>query len=173
MPAPPEVQIETIELALSHPDLAGFRGLLTQRARPGHDGLAATFASVATVPFDDGETAVITDGFFSRRGKVAVAARRIVPDRRIVRHALDQLAAPNLAAVGAAHSHYDHAPHTSARANAWAMGAVYAIVIERRGRRDEVPIGGPGRFRNCHPVAPIDCHTWRPRPEGRTPDAPR
>ncbi|OLR92032.1 MBL fold metallo-hydrolase [Actinokineospora bangkokensis] len=69
----------------------------------------ATFLGVSTVLLDDGHTAVLTDGFFSRPGIVRTLARRIAPDRARIAAALRLAGVTDLAAVFVCHSHYDHA----------------------------------------------------------------
>lgn len=73
---------------------------------PGHD-LRVTWAGVATLLFDDGETAIMTDGFFSRPGLLSL--RHIEPDRGVITQSLQRLGVKNLAVVMPVHSHYDHA----------------------------------------------------------------
>ena len=48
---------------------------------PPADGpISVTFLGVATLLLDDGETQLMTDGFFSRPGVLSVGLRRIAPD---------------------------------------------------------------------------------------------
>jgi L-ascorbate metabolism protein UlaG (beta-lactamase superfamily) len=71
-------------------------------------GLWVTFLGVSTLLFDDGETAIMTDGFFSRPGLLSVATR-IAPDVDRISEALRRARVRSLAAVIPVHSHYDHA----------------------------------------------------------------
>jgi L-ascorbate metabolism protein UlaG (beta-lactamase superfamily) len=71
-------------------------------------GLTVTFLGVSTLLFDDGETAILTDGFFTRPGLLSVATR-IAPDSVRIRQALSRAGITRLAAVIPVHSHYDHA----------------------------------------------------------------
>lgn len=70
--------------------------------------LKVTFVGVATLLFDDGETAIMTDGFFSRPGYMALAGK-IKPDENMINRTLQRLEVKSLAAVIPVHSHYDHA----------------------------------------------------------------
>jgi L-ascorbate metabolism protein UlaG (beta-lactamase superfamily) len=70
-------------------------------------GLAVTFVGVATLLFDDGETAIMTDGYFSRPKQNEL--RSISPDRAAIAKALKQAGVVRLAAVIPVHSHFDHA----------------------------------------------------------------
>ncbi len=70
--------------------------------------LAVTFLGVSTLLFDDGETAILTDGFFTRPGLFSVVTR-IAPDSAEIMEALGRAGITRLAAVIPVHSHYDHA----------------------------------------------------------------
>jgi L-ascorbate metabolism protein UlaG (beta-lactamase superfamily) len=71
-------------------------------------GVRVTFVGVTTLLFSDGETAILTDGFFSRPGLFAVATR-FAPDSGRIAWALQRARINRLAAVIPVHSHYDHA----------------------------------------------------------------
>lgn len=82
---------------------------------PAADGsLGVTFAGVSTLLIDDGESAILTDGFFSRPGLLRVGLGRIAPDRERITASLQRLLAASptligLEAVVPVHSHFDHA----------------------------------------------------------------
>jgi L-ascorbate metabolism protein UlaG (beta-lactamase superfamily) len=69
--------------------------------------MTVTFIGVATLLFDDGETAIMTDGFFSRPPQNQL--RSIKPDREVISRALKRVGVTSLAAVIPVHSHFDHA----------------------------------------------------------------
>lgn len=73
----------------------------------------ATFVGVSTVLFDDGHSAVLVDGFFTRPGLLKTALGRVGPDESAVRAGLKRLGVLDgplqLLAVVTVHSHYDHA----------------------------------------------------------------
>ncbi|KRE99336.1 MBL fold metallo-hydrolase [Nocardioides sp. Soil777] len=77
------------------------------------DDFSVTFLGVATVLLDDGHTAVMTDGYFSRPGLLRVLARPLAPDHPRIDGALRRLGfgpgARSLAAVAPVHTHFDHA----------------------------------------------------------------
>lgn len=73
------------------------------------DGLRVTWLGVSTLLIEDGETAIMTDGFFSRPGLLRVALTRIAPDPERIRRNLARAGVDELAAVIVLHSHYDHA----------------------------------------------------------------
>ena len=72
---------------------------------------AVTFLGVSTLLVDDGESAVLTDGFFSRPSLPVVALRRISPDADRITAGLNRIgsATSRLAGVLPVHTHYDHA----------------------------------------------------------------
>lgn len=72
-------------------------------------GFSVTFLGVSTLLLDDGETAVMTDGFFSRPSLAKVALGRLAPDHDRITGALARAGARRLAGVLPVHSHYDHA----------------------------------------------------------------
>ncbi len=78
--------------------------------------VTATFLGTATLLFDDGETALMTDGFFSRPAiELALDASGdplIEPDVATVEAWLERLGVEELAAVIPVHSHFDHAMDT-------------------------------------------------------------
>lgn len=84
------------------------------------------FAGVATLLFDDGETAWMTDGFFSRPSLARTAFMRIAPDPAAIDAGLRSLGATRLAAVVPVHSHHDHAmdsPLVALRTGALLVGS--------------------------------------------------
>jgi L-ascorbate metabolism protein UlaG (beta-lactamase superfamily) len=76
---------------------------------PADSPLRVRFAGVATLVFDDGETAWMTDGFFSRPSLARLVLSRIAPEQKAIERGLSQLQVEKLAAVVPLHSHYDHA----------------------------------------------------------------
>ncbi|MFI0723184.1 MFS transporter [Streptomyces sp. NPDC021224] len=93
---------------LSRPALGPYRDRLQPPAAARGGGLRVTWLEVSTLLLDDGRTALMTDGFFSRPGLLRCLTR-IAPDERVVRDCLARLGVTRLAAVVCAHTHYDHA----------------------------------------------------------------
>lgn len=109
----------------SHPDLAPYRGLFLD-AEPKKDELRVTNLGVSTLLFDDGETAILTDGFFSRPSLAKILFTRIRPDLERIEHHLARAGIDRLAAVIVLHSHYDHvvdAPEVARRTGAVLVGS--------------------------------------------------
>lgn len=111
---------------LGTPSLQPWRHLFRDD-RPVPPGrLRAVFRGVSTVLLDDGDTAALTDGFFSRPNIVSTLARPIRPDARRISAALHRAGITQLAAVFVAHSHFDHAldaPRVAARTGAQLLGS--------------------------------------------------
>ena len=77
------------------------------KAEAGKGGLTVMFVGVATLLFSDGETAIMTDGYFSRPAQNEL--RSISPDRAAISKSLKRAGVTSLAAVICVHSHFDHA----------------------------------------------------------------
>ena len=71
--------------------------------------LTATYLGTSTVLISDGETSIMTDGFFSRPTAWDLMFGNISPDQTIIKEALLNINVSNLAAVIPIHSHHDHA----------------------------------------------------------------
>jgi len=80
--------------------------------------VAVTWFGVTTLLFDDGETQLLIDGFFSRPSLADVLLRRPVDsDATTINFVLDHYRMRRLAAIIPVHSHYDHAMDVGAIAN--------------------------------------------------------
>ncbi len=84
---------------------------------PAAGPISVTFLGVATLLLDDGETQVMTDGFFSRPGLASVGLRRIAPDPERIAGCLARAGAIRVRAVAPVHSHFDHALDSAAVAD--------------------------------------------------------
>lgn len=97
------------------------------------------FLGVATVLLDDGETALMTDGFFSRPERMQSIAGSVAPDtdaitRGMRRAGMGEAGRGKLAAVIPVHSHYDHAmdaPEVAQRTGALLLGSSSTAMIGR------------------------------------------
>lgn len=92
------------------------------------------FSGVATLLFSDGETAWMTDGFFSRPGPLRLLFGEIEPDLEAIERGLRANDVTELAAVLPMHSHYDHAmdaPEVARRTGAVLMGSESTANIGR------------------------------------------
>ncbi|MDH6196345.1 L-ascorbate metabolism protein UlaG (beta-lactamase superfamily) [Mycobacterium frederiksbergense] len=71
--------------------------------------VTVTWAGVSTLLVDDGTSAVLTDGFFSRPGLPVLTLGRISPSLPRIDGCLSRLGVHRLDAVIPVHSHFDHA----------------------------------------------------------------
>src|SRR3954468_24481021 len=97
-----------MRLRLGRPDLSAYRERFRVPRAGGDSPLAVTFLGVSTLLLDDGSAAMLTDGFFSRPGLLAVGAGRIVPQKSRITACLNRARVARLSAVVPAHTHYDH-----------------------------------------------------------------
>jgi L-ascorbate metabolism protein UlaG (beta-lactamase superfamily) len=71
--------------------------------------VTVSFLGVTTLLISDGETSLMTDGFFTRPPKRSVFLGRISPNPDRIASSLKRAGVSQLAAVFPVHSHYDHA----------------------------------------------------------------
>lgn len=110
----------------ARPDLAPYSDRFLEPAANGGDGLRVTFLGVSTLLFDDGETAILTDGFFTRPGLGHVLFGQVEPDPARIERNLERAGIDRLDAVIALHSHYDHvmdSPEVARRTGALLIGS--------------------------------------------------
>jgi L-ascorbate metabolism protein UlaG (beta-lactamase superfamily) len=112
------------------------------------------FAGVSTLLFDDGQDAILVDGFFSRPGLRAVKLGEIQPDAGIEAKVdgFCREACGRVRAVVPVHAHYDHAmdaPRVAAHLRAALVGDASVMALDASpGKRgavrafETVPIGG-------------------------------
>ncbi len=98
-------------LYASHPSLEPYAALFAEPATTGASGprLTVRFLGNTNLLISDGETAILSDGFFTRPGVPALLFGTIAPDSGVIAAVLERAAVERLAAVIALHSHYDHA----------------------------------------------------------------
>ncbi|MBM9592579.1 MBL fold metallo-hydrolase [Leptospira sp. 201903075] len=68
----------------------------------------ATFLGTASILLDDGETQILTDGFFSRPSLWKTAFSKIESDPSTVQSVIEKAKIERLQAIFVCHSHYDH-----------------------------------------------------------------
>lgn len=91
------------------PDLAAHHTTPTTPAASPGTPVTVSFLGVTTLVFDDEESAVMTDGFFTRPSLARTLLTPLRTDPARVDHALETAGVGSLDAVVCAHSHYDHA----------------------------------------------------------------
>ncbi len=106
----------------------------------GAGGVKVTWLGVTTLLFDDGETQILTDGFFSRPSILDIIFRRpIVSGAANINYALDEFQIRRLAAVIPLHSHFDHAMDVGAIANRSSASVVGTESTANIARGADVP----------------------------------
>ena len=123
-----------MRLKLGRPDLAHYADRFDVPAAVGD--VAVTFLGVSTLLFEDGESAVMTDGYFSRPPLVKVGLGRVAPDRVRIDAALARTGTTRLAGVLPVHTHVDHALDSAvvaARTGALLVGGESTANIGRGG----------------------------------------
>jgi L-ascorbate metabolism protein UlaG (beta-lactamase superfamily) len=113
--------------------------------------LTVTWAGVTTLLVDDGDSAVMTDGFFSRPSLVEVGLRRLSPSEPRIDGYLARIGVDRLEAVLPVHTHFDHAMDSAVvaeRTGARLVGGTSAAQVGRghgmpEDRIDEITPGEP------------------------------
>lgn len=121
-----------MRLRWGRPDLASFEHLSTTPSATPTTPVTASFLGVTTLLFEDGGSAILTDGFFTRPSLLATVAAplRTHPDR--VGMALARAGIDSLDAVVCSHSHYDHAldsAYVAQRTEAKLIGGASTILL--------------------------------------------
>lgn len=116
-----------------HADLSDYAALAAPPATAATE-VRATFLGVSTILLDDGETQILTDGFFTRPNPKQLFLGKIAPDPVVISDSLRRAGITKLAAVIVCHSHYDHAmdaPLVAMRTGAVIVGSSSTANIAR------------------------------------------
>ncbi|MFD7427422.1 MBL fold metallo-hydrolase [Streptomyces sp. NPDC059818] len=119
-------RVTAVLRGLRAPSLAPWTHLCEPPAPPRPGALRTVFLGVSTILLDDGDTAILTDGFFSRPGLLRMRFGRLRPDRMRIAAGLHRAGIDRLDAVFVVHSHYDHAldaPEVAAATGALLIGS--------------------------------------------------
>lgn len=111
-----------MRLKPGRPDLAPYARFFDGPSATPQSPVTVTWAGVSTLLVDDGTSAVLTDGFFSRPTLPRVVLRKLAPSLPRIDGSLARLGVDRLEAVLPVHSHFDHAMDS-------------AVVAERTGAR--------------------------------------
>jgi len=98
-----------MRLRLGRPDITNYRQHFDLPAAGGDAALTVTWIGVSTLLINDGNAALLTDGFFSRPGLIDVVLRKLRPSPARIDAALRRAGVDELIAVLPVHTHYDHA----------------------------------------------------------------
>lgn len=107
-----------------------------------------TWAGVTTLLISDGDSAVLTDGFFSRPSLLQVGLGRIAPSELRIDGCLRRLGVRSLDAVLPVHTHFDHAMDSAMvaqRTGAKLVGGGSAAQVGHRLPADRVVVATPGQ----------------------------
>jgi L-ascorbate metabolism protein UlaG (beta-lactamase superfamily) len=96
-------------LRLGRPDLARYSDRFDVPAAQPDSPLSVTWLGVTTLLLDDGSSALMTDGFFSRPSLAQLTAGKVSPSAARVDGCLARAEVPRLEAVIPVHTHFDHA----------------------------------------------------------------
>ncbi|MCT7657924.1 MBL fold metallo-hydrolase [Mycobacterium deserti] len=125
-----------MRLKLGRPDLADYQGYFDVPAAAADAPVTVTWAGVTTLLIDDGASALMTDGFFSRPSLAEVGLRRIAPSAPRIDGCLTRLGVDRLEAVLPVHTHFDHAMDSAfvaERTHAKVVGGTSAANVGRGG----------------------------------------
>src|ERR1700744_6013365 len=98
-----------MRLRPGRPDLTRHAHRFTVPAADSRAPLTVTWLGVSTLLIDDGSSAVMTDGFFSRPSLARVGVGRVAPSAARVDGCLARVGIKRLEAVVPVHTHFDHA----------------------------------------------------------------
>lgn len=96
-----------VRLKPGRPDLQRYADRFTVPEATGEPSV--TFLGVSTLLLRDADSAVLTDGFFSRPSLLEVGLRRLAPRTDRIESALGRTGTTRLDAVLPVHTHFDHA----------------------------------------------------------------
>lgn len=138
-----------MRIKFGRPDINRYRLHFDLPVAASRAALTVTWMGVSTLLVDDGSTAVLTDGFFSRPGLLDVGLRKLRPSRSRIGDALDRAGVDRLAAVLPVHTHFDHAMDSAAvasRTGACIVGGESAANVARgQGlSEDRIVVATPG-----------------------------
>ena len=97
-----------MRLKFGRPDIESYRERFDLPAAEPDAALSITWLGVSTLLVDDGTSAMMTDGFFSRPSLAEVGLNRLKPSESRIDYALNRVGVNRLAAVLPVHTHYDH-----------------------------------------------------------------
>lgn len=123
-----------MRLRYGRPDITSYQRYFDTLEAEQDADLSVTWLGVSTLLVDDGTSAVMTDGFFSRPGLLDVGLRRLTPSASRIDYALNRAKVNRLAAVLPVHTHYDHALDSAVvaeRTGATLVGGASAANIGR------------------------------------------
>src|SRR5690625_3037097 len=139
-----------MRLKPGRPDLGGSALRLPVAAAAPGAPLSVTWLGVSSMLIDDGSSALLTDGYFSRPGLLRVRFGKLAPDPARVDGCLARAGVQTLAAVIAVHTHVDHVLDSALvaeRTGALLVGGESAANVGRGHglAEDRIVVAVPGR----------------------------
>jgi L-ascorbate metabolism protein UlaG (beta-lactamase superfamily) len=129
-----------MRLRPGRPDLARHAHRFNVPAAESDAPLTVTWLGVSTLLIDDGSSALMTDGFFSRPSLARVGMGKVAPSPARVDGSLARVGVKRLEAVVPVHTHFDHALDSALvadRTGAQLVGGVSAANVGRGYGLDE------------------------------------
>jgi L-ascorbate metabolism protein UlaG (beta-lactamase superfamily) len=123
-----------MRLKLGRPDLTDYARYFDAPAAAPDAPLTVTWAGVTTLLIDDGASALMTDGFFSRPNLLETGLRPLSPSAARIDGCLARLGVDRLEAVMPVHTHFDHAMDSGVvaeRTGARVVGGTSAVQVGR------------------------------------------
>lgn len=123
-----------MRLRWGRPNLRAHEAMAPAASSSPDSAVTVSFLGVTTLLFDDGESAILTDGFFSRPSMTRTLLTPLRTDPARVDYALKRAGIDTLDAVVCAHCHYDHAldsAHVAQRTGAVLVGDESTALIGR------------------------------------------
>jgi L-ascorbate metabolism protein UlaG (beta-lactamase superfamily) len=138
-----------MRLKLGRPDISTYSSHVDLPDATPASPLTVTWMGVSTLLVDDGTSALLTDGFFSRPRLIDVGIRKLRPSSSRIDAALSRAGIHHLDAVLPVHTHYDHAMDSAVvaqRTGALVVGGASAVNVARGQRlsEDRIRIATPG-----------------------------
>ncbi|MHA7650230.1 MBL fold metallo-hydrolase [Mycobacterium sp. ML4] len=168
-----------MRLKLGRPNLTQYADRFNVPAADHDSPVSVTWMGVATVLVDDGSSALMTDGYFSRPGLARVAAGKVAPAPARVDGCLARAKTSRLAAVIPVHTHIDHALDSALvadRTGAQLVGGESAANVGRgyglSAERIVVAVSGEPMTLGAYDVTLIESHHCPPDRFPGTIDAP-
>jgi L-ascorbate metabolism protein UlaG (beta-lactamase superfamily) len=117
-------------------DLGGYAKYFLLENHKAHSAphLTAKYLGTSTIVISDGETSIMTDGFFTRPSFWKMLAGKMQPNPEAVEASLNRANISNVAAVIPIHSHHDHAldaPEVAKQTGATVVGSESTANIAR------------------------------------------
>jgi L-ascorbate metabolism protein UlaG (beta-lactamase superfamily) len=142
-----------MRLKLGRPDISRYQDQFDVPVAQPDSAVTVSWLGVSTLLVDDGTSAVLTDGFFSRPSLLDVGLRKLTTSVSRVEDCLKRAGIDRLTAVIPVHTHYDHAMDSAVVATLTGScvvgGESTANIARGHGlREDRIVLASPGEEMN-------------------------